>query len=207
MKITVNDFKSRAGLWVRSMSHKNTCYQTFSCNRYDNIKLRCLTGGSVQQKHPSYVGCYMSDNFEDFQYFADWHTSQVGYNCDNYDLDKDLLIEGNKEYSEKYCVLIPKSLNVFLTDKKMVTGKSPIGYYWNTDHLKYRAKVSCPERGEVGLGYFDRKEDAFEAYKFAKESIARRWCERLENREFVVDERVIERMRNWTVPKDKNEDN
>lgn len=64
-----------------------------------------------QNRQPTYIGCSVSEEFWDFQNFAEWYNEKK-YIC-NYplELDKDLLYEGNKVYAPSKCCLIPKEIN------------------------------------------------------------------------------------------------
>ena len=63
------------------------------------------------EKQPTYIGCSVSEEFWNFQNFAEWY-NQKKYIC-NYalELDKDLLYEGNKIYAPSKCCLLPKEIN------------------------------------------------------------------------------------------------
>lgn len=73
---------------------------------------------SYHKRHPTYIGCSVSDDFCDFQNFAEWYY-KTKYDC-KYDLeiDKDLLYEGNKIYSPSTCCLIPKEVNTVLNTSR-----------------------------------------------------------------------------------------
>lgn len=46
---------------------------------------------------------------------------------EGWELDKDLLVKGNKVYSEDTCVFLPKEINSALTHRKNVGNKLPVG--------------------------------------------------------------------------------
>lgn len=140
----------------------------------------------------------MSEAFSDFQTFTDWHVAQVGYGVQGYHLDKDILCADNKLYSEHSCVLVPAALNVFLTDHGLARGEYPQGVHLHKPNHTFIARLSIDGKRKH-IGSFTTVEAAFEAYKVAKEAEAYRWYGRLKAGEFVVDERVIERMHNWIL--------
>ena len=49
-----------------------------------------------QTKKPSYLGCTVSEEWHNFQVFAEWFYSNFN-GSNNCELDKDLLVLGNKE--------------------------------------------------------------------------------------------------------------
>lgn len=105
---------------------------------YDMMN-RCESGGKCQARQPAYVGCFTSTLFQDFQLFAGWCHSQVGFGLKGHQLDKDILVEGNKEYSEDVCVFVPQELNKFLTLRAADRGNCPLGVYWREEVDKYVA--------------------------------------------------------------------
>ena len=79
-----------------------------------------------QAKQPTYIGCSVSDEWLDYQVFAEWFCEQE-YSDIGYDLDKDLLVAGNKVYSPEACSFIPRELNSILTDCKAARTNLPQG--------------------------------------------------------------------------------
>lgn len=145
----------------------------------------------------NYKDCSIDDRFQDFQYFAEWCNNQIGFNMSNYQLDKDILFQGNKIYSPETCVFIPKDLNCF---NRVNEGKYKQGVCWHEGTGKYRARIQVVGSKErVCLGLYYTEQTAYLAYKQAKEAEAQRWYERLNSGEFVVDSRVTERMRTWQL--------
>jgi hypothetical protein len=119
------------------------------------------------EKHPTYVGCSVSDTFLYYHLFRAWCQTQVGFEKEGYQLDKDLLIKGNKLYSEDTCVFIPKSLNLLLIKTAACRGLLPIGVTKNGN--KFMAQ--CRKEGKKKcLGTYDTPELAFQAYKTFKEA-------------------------------------
>jgi hypothetical protein len=199
----ISDFRNDKGVWAKSLYIDGKVHHTRSGQTWWGIATRCKVGGLYQRKNPAYIGCEMSKNFRDFQYFANWHIAQVGYNIGSYQLDKDILSK-KKLYSEDVCVLVPSQLNTFMLDGAAIRGPHPQGVSWHKRDNVFHARLSIDGRMEH-LGTYSTSCAAHEAYKQAKESEAYRWYERLKAGEFVVDERVIERMRTWTLPKEKLE--
>jgi hypothetical protein len=194
----VSDFKGVDGLWIKSYRAAGDRYRTKSGQVWSDIVKRCKIGGSHQLRYPTYLGCKVSETFKDFQLFTNWYVSQAGYSVRGYQLDKDILVSGNKLYSEHTCVLVPQQLNLFLTDSGRARGDWQQGVDFNKVTSKFRVQINI-DGERKHLGYYATPEAASAVYKAAKEAEAYRWYERLKAGEFIVDERVIERMRAWTL--------
>lgn len=140
----------------------------------------------------SYTKCSVSDNFKFFHYFKEWCNNQIGFNSVDdkgkpFALDKDLLIKGNKVYSEDNCVFLPSEINILLVSSKRSRGENVIGVYFNKDKGKYQTSLKVNGKPKY-LGRFDTEYEAFLAYKQAKEAhvkiIANKWKDKIDPRAY-----------------------
>lgn len=80
-----------------------------------------------------------------------------------YQLDKDILYFGNKEYSKRACIFVPQWLNTLLNDCGSARGLLPQGVIWDDYSGKYQ--VSCAVDGRrKHLGRFTTTKEASDAY-------------------------------------------
>lgn len=186
-------------VWVKSIPSRKGPEFSRSGLIWANMRNRCTPGSSFQQRSPTYIGCTMSDNFKDFQFFAEWCQTQVGYGLKDYEIDKDFLILRNRVYSEDTCVFIPVTLNAFLNSRAKSRGVYPQGVSYQKCASPFRADLRIDGKG-VYLGMFKTVEEASNAYKSAKLAEAQRWVRRLQAGEFIVDQRVITSLKNYSVP-------
>jgi hypothetical protein len=191
----IDDFKGADGLWVKTIRINSKQDSTKSGSVWKKMRDRCKVEGWQQKNQATYIGCHQSKDFLDFQLFTEWHVIQVGYGLENYNLDKDVLVQGNKLYCSEMCVVIPRQLNTFFCSAEAIRGEYPQGVSRMYD--KYMCRVRS-NGVQVSKGLYNTPEEASAAYKVAKEAEAYRWYERLRDGEFIVDPRVIERMRTWT---------
>lgn len=141
-----------------------------------------------KNRHKCYEHTTCSEDFLCASDFIIWCKSQVGHNSvDEYGkpfaLDKDILVKGNTMYSSETCVFVPREINNLILSNKKTRGGLPIGV--TTKGNKFRARVSI-NRKEKALGVFNTLEDAFKAYKQAKEhhikQVAEKWKDRIDCR-------------------------
>ena len=151
-----------------------------------------------QQKHPTYIGCLVSDNFKSFQYFAEWCNNQIGFGLPKYQLDKDILVKGNKVYSEHTCAFVPDCLNMVLVKNDARRGQYPVGVYFNRPTQKFMAYLSVNSRHQ-NLGLFSTPEEAFLAYKEAKEQQIKLIAELYKD---SIDPRVYQALLEYAVEMD-----
>ena len=164
-----------------------------------NMLKRCYSD-TYQKKQPTYKGCEVSDNFKSYEYFYDWCHKQIGFDNDGngnpFQLDKDLLVKGNKVYSEDSCVFIPAEVNTLLVKSTASRGKHLIGVCWSNTHKAFKAQVSKSKGKKEHLGSFNTEIEAFNAYKTAKESFIKEQANKWKGN---IDERAYEALMNYQV--------
>ena len=156
---------------------------------HDMLK-RCYSE-SFHKKQPTYIGCTVAEEWKIFSNFRSWMEAQ---DWQDNQLDKDLLIEGNKEYSPSRCVFLPHLINSFMIDRGVYRGDLPIGV--SRDGGKYTAYCSNPftKKNEY-LGLFSCPEEAHLAWRVKKAEHARRLAEE------QADERVKKALlKRYTMP-------
>ena len=139
---------------------------------WHSMLVRCYSD-TIKKKHPTYEGCEVSDNFKSYEYFYEWCHSQIGFGNKDWHLDKDLLVKGNKIYSEDSCVFIPQEVNTLLTKRTNSRGEYSIGVSWSKTSKAFVATVAKNKGKTEWLGYFNTEIEAFNAYKEAKEAFVK----------------------------------
>lgn len=162
--------------------------------------LRRCYGEQEIIKNPTYIGCCVSEPFKEYLKFKDWCNMQQGFNREDekgrkFHLDKDILIKGNKIYSENTCCFVPAEINSLFTHNKSNKGSCPSGVNQSKTNKKYLARINKQGVRE-NLGSFQTPEEAFQAYKIAKEAyikeIANKW-------KGEIDSRVYKALINYEV--------
>ena len=117
-------------------------------------------------KYNTYKDCKVCEEWLLFSNFKKWHDNNY---IDGYQLDKDIIIKGNKIYSPETCCFIPEELNKLFTKSNISRGNLPIGVCKKTKSNKYFSTVMI-NKNKKHLGSFKTIKEAFNTYKLAKET-------------------------------------
>lgn len=147
-------------------------------------------------QYSTYEGCKCSENFKSYEYFYEWCNEQIGSGNEGWHLDKDLLIKGNKIYSENTSIFLPQEINSLLIKSTATRGKHLIGVYWSNTNKAFVAQVRKNKGKQEWLGCFNTEIEAFNAYKQAKESFIKEQAEKWKSQ---IDERVYKALMNYEV--------
>jgi hypothetical protein len=164
------DFKDREGNWVLRYVDQSTrkFVQTRLGRLHNNVTQRCSKDSALQKVHnKAYDGVTLSDLFKDQNSFCNWVVQQVGWGF-GYHLDKDLLVENNRHYSEDTCCFLPRVINASINSKGKVNVQKRIGYF--------SAMSSAYSQG-INIGKYDTMEEADQACKDFKQARISRLAE------------------------------
>ena len=156
---------------------------------WKNMLNRCYG----KSKYATYKDCTVSDYFLLYSNFYKWCNLQVGFGNQDFELDKDLLILGNKLYDVELCVFLPTVINTVLNKCTASRGNLPIGV--TLSHSKFQSQIRI--RGDrIHLGVYSTPEEAFQRYKFVKEKYIKELAEEYKDR---IDTRAYVSLLNYTV--------
>ena len=147
-------------------------------------------------QYPTYECCEVSDNFKSFEYFYEWCNKQIGSDNEGWHLDKDLLVKGNKVYSENTSVFLPQEINSLLIKSTASRGKYLIGVSWSNTNKAFVAQVRKNKGKQEWLGSFNTEIEAFNTYKTAKESYIKEQAEKYKSQ---IDVRAYKALMNYEV--------
>ena len=162
---------------------------------WHNMLVRCYSDSS-KKRRPTYEGCEVSDNFKSYKYFYEWCHKQIGFSNQDWHLDKDLLVKGNKVYSENTCVFLPKEINSLLTKREALRGEHLIGVSWDKRDMAFISRVRKNKGKSEYLGSFTTEIEAFNTYKVAKEAFVKEQANKWKPQ---IDDRAYEALMNYTV--------
>ena len=107
---------------------KTKAYQRWS----DMIK-RCYNKTSI--KDPTYKDCSVCEEWHNFQNFASWYKENYPTDGSEYELDKDIKVEGNRVYSYEFCIFVSKRENISHSLQKEYKMISPLGVVVNIKNM------------------------------------------------------------------------
>lgn len=160
--------------------------------RWSNMLKRCYDN-DYHIKKPTYKECTVCEEWKLFSNFKKWFDENY---VEGYVLDKDILVKGNKVYSPDTCCFIPAGLNSLLTKRDNHRGILPIGVQI-PPRGKFIASIHLNGR-TTKIGRYDTIEEAFNAYKQAKEQHIRDVAQKYYN-EGKITERVYKALLNYKV--------
>lgn len=156
------------------------------------ILRRCYDEDRVEAAYYDVNVCTQWHNFLNFE---TWVTKQPNFDTKGWELDKDLLIKGNKLYSPETCVYIPKAVNAALTKRENCRGELPIGVRFSKSGKRFEAWCGDGERSRY-LGVFRTVTEAFLCYKAKKEEMLRSLAEKYKDE---LDPRAYQALYNYQV--------
>jgi len=197
---------NNSSVLVHGVGTKGMDYPAKVCNKvlkeyaaWKNMLRRCNPRYSLAS--PTYIGVTCSENFKSYTFFYEWCQKQVGFglvdeggNC--WQLDKDILVKGNKIYSEDTCVFVPARINLLLIKCNASRGEFPVGVSWHKIHKKFQSKCRTGGKERKFLGYFNTPQESFQAYKTFKETLIKEVANEYKDR---LDRRAYEALMNYEV--------
>lgn len=112
-------------------------------------------------RNPSYEGYSVCEEWRHFSNFLDWVNTQ---DWENKFLDKDLLVEGNRQYSPTACIFVSREVNnvlVFPSRKRDL----PLGVSLKSSNKTNPYLAQC---GGKYLGYYPTAHEAHKAWQMNK---------------------------------------
>lgn len=163
-------------------------------SRVDGIMTKCYTcwnnmlkrscSTKYKQKHPTYKEVKICKEWHNYQNFAQWFEDKY---TEDFELDKDILVKGNKVYSPETCAFIPNEINLLFTKRDFKRGELPIGVRKSGN--KFKACIR-KEGKEIYINTFKTSQEAFQAYKTVKEQhikeIAYKWKDKINPRTYIA---------------------
>ncbi len=149
--------------------------------------------------HPTYKDCKVCDEWLCYSNFKEWYDKHY-YEVEDevMNLDKDILVKGNKIYSPDTCIFVPRRINSIFSGHSKIREKSlPKGVtrYTYKSKIQYISTIFINGRNKI-LGRFNTPEEAFLVYKEAKEKEIKRVADLYKDK---IPQKLYEAMYDWKV--------
>ena len=134
-----------------------------------NMLKRCYYHPTLN-KQPTYQVCTVHSDWHIYSNFDTWF--QKNY-IQGFDLDKDLLVYGNKEYGPNTCRFVPRNINGLFLDCGSRKGQYMIGVSFCKKRNKYQSQCSDGIKKQ-NIGRFDTELEAHNAWRSFKLSVIKK---------------------------------
>jgi len=158
--------------------------------------LRRCYDAKFLENNETYIGCSVSEFFRYYDNFHQWCIKQVGFGREGFALDKDILIKGNKIYSEDVCVFVPQRINKLLIKRDASRGEWPVGVSWRKNTNKFEAQCNTCGGKKQHLAFFTTPQEAFLSYKTFKEALIKQVASEYKH---LIDGRVYEALMDYRL--------
>ena len=148
-----------------------------------------------KEKNTTYKDVTVCKEWHNFQEFSKWfYNNWKPYMDESWNLDKDILVKGNKIYSPETCCFVPQEIN-----KSLILNNNnrnlPTGIRYKKEFNKYQPRITIGKK-EKYLGFYDTLTEACKVYATAKElhikELADKWKDQ-------ITEKVYQAMYNYQV--------
>ena len=161
-----------------------------------NMLSRCYNKEYHKNK-PTYINCEVCKEWHCFEIFEKWYKDNI-YTIDeeSIQLDKDIMVKGNKIYSPDTCIFTPSIINCLFV-KCSNNENSFLGVNYNKKYDNYYVRVNVKGK-KKHVGVYNTKEEAFIAYKQFKENYIKSVADEYKDK---IPKKLYDALYNWKVEK------
>lgn len=164
-----------AGVGINDADYHVTSYvdgHQLMCPFYNawNAMIKRCYSRVHQSRSPTYAGCEVCNEWHTFSAFKAWMEKQ---DWAGKELDKDILVPGNKIYGPEFCVFVDAVTNSFMIDSGASRGNCPVGASFHKKSGRYSGYCNNPfTRKKEHLGLFDTPQEAHAAWRQRKHKLS-----------------------------------
>ena len=173
--------------------------ETKEYQAWGNIIDRCFNK-KIKEKYLAYQNVTCCNEWLLYENFYEWLHSQENFNKwgdKRWEIDKDILVKGNKIYSPETCCLVPQNINSLFINKSNHRGDLPIGVKRSGKSFIARCSNPITSKREY-LGSYSTPYYAFLAYKKYKEDLIKQIAQ-IEYNNKNISSRCYKAMLNYKV--------
>lgn len=149
---------------------------------------------------PTYKDVKCCEEWDDIINFVTWYENNYyEINGERMELDKDILVKGNKIYSPNTCVFVPHRINSLFTKRQNKRGDYPIGVSYDMKSGLYMSRcrvIDSNKSTQKYIGCYSDINEAFNSYKIFKEQYIKEVADEYKDR---IPKKLYEAMYNWKV--------
>lgn len=175
---------SFSGVGYMGVGPHNSGNQPKAYKHWTHMIQRCYIEA---EEFKNYADVWVKTEWHNFQNFTNWALLQTGFDK-NWQIDKDILVQGNKEYGPDTCCFVPARVNS-LVIKSNPEGKATDRF--GTTYFSIRGSDGI----RINKGFKNRLEGKL-WYKTERERIIKEVADQYKN---VLDSRVYEALYLWQV--------
>lgn len=178
--IAVNDSPFCIGTKINGNVVMHRAYSTWM-----EMLKRCYSN-EFHAIQPTYSGCYVSKEWLRFSSSYEWWKDNF---VDGWQLDKDLIKQGNKIYSKDTCIYVPARINTFASGIGCRRGALRHGVHVDKRTMRFVARIANNGGGYTHIGTYDSEEEAGEAWVNAKLEAAKEImhsCNEIDERIYIT---------------------
>ncbi|EEQ57569.1 hypothetical protein CBFG_01279 [Clostridiales bacterium 1_7_47FAA] len=156
--------------------------------KWANMMQRCYSEVTHRLK-PYYKDCRVCEEWLNFSNFRDWYRDNT-IEGRKFDLDKDILIQGNNVYGPNTCSLVTHYANTIFQRRGIETN-----IVQNSVSGKFDASVYILGKTKK-IGLFDSRDEAEKMLLSYRKELINKFARRNRNK---VPHKVYEAMMNWKI--------
>ena len=160
----INDSDVQLSITTKLNGKRAVLWQCEFYSKWLYMLQRCYSK-SFQKSRPTYKGCQVCKEWLTFSNFKAWMETQE---WKEKELDKDILVSGNKLYSPETCAFVHRLLNSFSGSKNNANGFLEGVSFFKRDGT-FRSQAQNPFTGKnEHIGYFVSEIEAHQAWRNRK---------------------------------------
>ena len=162
-------------------------------NRWNGMMQRCY---AEKFREGCYSGVTACPDWHNFQNFVEWSIKQIGFDVEGWELDKDIIIRGNRIYCPNACCFIPKRINSLLIKSGEYKSNGMLGGVHICNKNGYYRASYRDEAGNRLVLETPDLEKAENWYRKGKESVVKSIASLYEG---IIDQRAYDALMRWEV--------
>ena len=151
---------------------------TYTKGKYDSTSMAYKRWKAMMNRcyNPNFVfddyqDCSVCEEWMDFQTYAEWFYANCPGDPSDFDVDKDLIVPNNHEYSPLTCVFLPHAVNILVKNDSGHNQYGCVGVTWDKEKKRYRVGFSANGKRIHGRRFKTPEEAGKEYKRLKKEKI------------------------------------